>query len=262
MVRLRHNEPRPGLFDARYAIRSFGVDYDNGHTLPFHDHAWAQVIYADRGVMHVSTHTATWLVPPTRAIWVPADVEHSIRMRGSVGMRTLYVSPASGDWPQTCRALEVSPLLRQLILHIVRLDGMDPTRPDHDRLIGVLADLIATCETLPLTLPLPRDPRARRLADRIQENPGRDATLAELSRDAGASLRTLQRLFRAETGLSLESWRQRVRMQQAVVALSEGATVTEAALLAGYRSVSAFTGVFRKTFGVPPSRYDPQTLAP
>ncbi|MGE0621397.1 MAG: helix-turn-helix transcriptional regulator [Pseudomonadales bacterium] len=255
MVRLRHNEPRPGLFDARYAIRSMGIDYDRGHVLPFHDHPWAQVIYAEAGVMQVGTRAATWLVPPTRAIWVPADVEHSIRMRSRVGMRTLYVAPSSGAWPTDCRALELTPLLRELILHIVRIDSMDPTLVEHERLIGVLADLVTACDTVPLTLTLPEDHRARRLAERILDDPAMDGTLAELSRDAGASLRTLQRLFRTETGLSLESWRQRARMQQAVVALSEGTTVTEAALTAGYRSVSAFTGAFRKHFGVPPSRY-------
>lgn len=258
MTRLRHNEPVP--FDARYAIRSAAFDYGRGHELPSHDHAWSQLIYADRGVMEVRTKEAAWLVPPTRAIWVPMDVAHGIRMRSGVSMRTLYLAPGSGAWPDVCRALEVSPLLRQLILHLVRLDGVDPAIPAHERLIGVLADLITASESVPLTLTLPGDPRARRLAERILEDPGREETLAELSRDAGASQRTLQRLFRTETGLSLEAWRQRARMQQAVVALSEGAAVTTAALAAGYRSPSAFTGAFKRTFGVAPSRYDPQPV--
>jgi len=260
MTRLRHNEPRTGLFDPRYAIRSLAVDYDSGHVLPFHDHAWAQVIYADRGVMQVYTRSTAWLVPPTRAIWVPADAEHSIRMRTGVSMRTLYIAPGSGSWPDACRALEVSPLLRQLILHLVHIDTVDPGIPAHLRLVGVLADLVAASDTVPLTLTLPRDPRARNLADRILEDPGREETLLQLSRDVGASQRTLQRLFRAETGLSLESWRRRARIQQAVVALSEGATVTDAALAAGYQSASAFITAFRRIFGVTPSRYDPHRL--
>jgi len=111
---------------------------------------------------------------------------------------------------------------------------------------------------VPLTLTLPRDPRARALAERILEEPGRAGTLPELSRDVGASQRTLQRLFRSETGLSLELWRRRARMHQAVVALNDGAPVTEAALTAGYRSASAFISAFRETFGVTPSRYHPR----
>ncbi|MGD8831637.1 MAG: helix-turn-helix transcriptional regulator [Pseudomonadales bacterium] len=257
MTRLRHNEPVPGLFDPRFAVVSLSIDYRNGHRLPFHDHSWAQVIYADHGVMQVSTHDTAWLVPPSRAIWVPADVAHSILMRGSVGMRTLYVAPTAQEWPETCRALELQPVLRELILHLVHLEALDPSLPAHARLVGVLADLIAGSENVPLTLSLPRDPRARALAERILEDPGCSGTLAELARNVGASLRTLQRLFRAETGGSVESWRRRARMQHSVVALSEGASVTEAALAAGYRSASAFISAFKQTFGVTPSRYDP-----
>ena len=104
-------------------------------------------------------------------------------------------------------------------------------------------------------LPLPADPRARRLADRILGDPGADASLADLARDAGASLRTLQRLFQAETRLPLETWRGRARMQQAVVALANGASVTETALEAGYQSASAFIAAFKRAFGQTPARY-------
>jgi AraC-like DNA-binding protein len=102
---------------------------------------------------------------------------------------------------------------------------------------------------------LPRDPRARAFADRLLTEPGGAASLAALARGSGASLRTLQRLFLAETGLSLETWRGRVRMQQAVVSLSSGRPVTEAALDAGYQSASAFIAAFRRTFGVTPARW-------
>jgi AraC-like DNA-binding protein len=255
MTPLRHNDPTIDLFDGRYLARSLAVTYGNGHLLPLHHHPWAQLIYAARGVMLVETEETAWLVPTTRAIWVPARVPHRIRMRSRVAMRTLYVAAAGANWPDRCRALEVSALLRELTLHMVEIRTLDPTRADHERLMGVFADLLCNSEAVPLTLPLPRDSRARTLADRVLEEPGRAATLAELARDTGASPRTLQRLFQAQTGLSLESWRLRARMQQGVVALSGGASVTEAALTSGYRSASAFISAFKRSFGVTPSRY-------
>ena len=255
MTGSRQENPAAELFDSRYAVRSLAVSYANGHTLPFHHHPWAQLVYAAGGIMQVRTRTAAWLVPTTRAIWVPAKVEHSIRMRGTVHMRTLYVAARRDPWPTECRAIEVAPLLRELVLYLVKLDALDPGRPDHARLIGVLADLIAGSERVPLTVSLPRDGRARTVADRLLAEPGRTETLAELAFDAGASQRTLQRLFQAQTGLSLESWRLRVRMQQGVVALSEGASVTEAALVCGYRSASAFISAFKRSLGTTPSRY-------
>jgi AraC-like DNA-binding protein len=176
-------------------------------------------------------------------------------------MRTLYLAPASHDARlASCRAIEVAPLLRELILHIVRLGMLRADDPAHTRLEEVLVDLLAEAEAAPLELPLPTDPRATGFAERLLAEPGASASLAQLARGSGASLRTLQRLFLAETGLSLEAWRARVRMQQAVVSLSAGAPVTEAALNSGYQSASAFIAAFKRTFGVTPARYGVRSL--
>lgn len=239
-----------------FPVRGLAVTYRDGHWLDEHTHPWAQLVYAATGVMQVSTPAAAWLVPPTRAIWVPGGTPHRIDMRGTVAMRTLYLAPA-GDDPrlETCRAIEVQPLLRELILHIVKLGMLDTDRPEHARMEGLLVDLLAQGETAPLQLPLPRDPRAQGFARGILAEPGAEATLAELADGSGASLRTLQRLFLSETGLPLETWRNRARMQQAVAALANGASVTTTALDAGYQSPSAFIAAFKRTFGTTPARY-------
>lgn len=239
-----------------FPVRGLAVTYGDRQKLHRHTHPWAQLVYAASGVMLVETPQAAWLVPPTRAIWVPGGVEHEIRMRGTVAMRTLYLAPAGED-PRlaSCRAIEVAPLLRELILHIVRLGMLEAHRPEHERIEALLVDLLAAGETAPLELPLPADPRARAFAERLLAEPGGDASLAALARGSGASLRTLQRLFVAETGLPLEAWRGRARMQQAVVSLTGGASVTNAALDAGYQSPSAFIAAFKRTFGVTPARW-------
>lgn len=232
------------------------MTYRDGARLDRHTHPWAQLVYAASGTMRVATPQATWLVPPTRAIWVPGGVTHEIEMRGRVAMRTLYLAPA-GDDPRlaACRAIEVAPLLRELILHIVKLGMLDVEDAAHARLEGLLVNLLAAGETAPLELPLPSDPRARGFAERLLAEPGAEASFAELARGSGASLRTLQRLFLAQTGLSLELWRGRARMQQAVVSLSAGGSVTTAALEAGYQSPSAFIAAFKRAFGVTPARW-------
>jgi AraC-like DNA-binding protein len=253
----RQAAPAPDALDADgLSIRSLAVSYRHGHALEEHCHPWAQLIYAASGVMQVATPGAAWIVPSTRALWVPPGVPHAIAMRGRVAMRTLYLSPARAlGLPRECRALEVAPLLRELVLHVVALGMLDCASDAHERLAGLLVDLLAASETAPLSLPLPRDARARALADRMLAEPGAAATLAELSRGTGASLRTLQRLFPAETGLSLEAWRIRTRMQHGVVRLAAGASVTDAALEVGYQSPSAFIAAFKQAFGVTPARY-------
>lgn len=241
-----------------FAVRGLAVNYRDGHRLDRHAHPWAQLVYAATGVMRVATPDATWLVPSSRAIWVPGGTQHDITMRGGVAMRTLYLAPTSGEEGlRHCRAIEVSPLLRELILHIVGIGMLDVADPRHARLEGLLVDLLAAGETAPLGLPLPQDARARAFAGRLLEDPADTTPLAGLAAGSGASLRTLQRLFLSQTGLSLEAWRTRVRMQQAVVSLSAGASVTEAALDAGYQGASAFIAAFRRSFGTTPARYRP-----
>jgi AraC-like DNA-binding protein len=237
-----------------YPVRGLAVTYRDGHRLDRHTHPWAQLVYAATGTMRVATPDAAWLAPPTRAIWVPGGVAHEIEMRGTVAMRTLYLAT---DDPRltACRAIEVVPLLKELILHVVRIGMLDVDDLGHARMEGLLLDLLAEAQTVPFQLPLPTDPRARALADRILAEPGAEASLGDLAAGAGASLRTLQRLFLAQTTLSLEAWRGRARMQQAVVSLSNGASVTEAALDAGYQSPSAFIAAFKKAFGVTPARW-------
>ncbi|MBS0361775.1 MAG: helix-turn-helix transcriptional regulator [Proteobacteria bacterium] len=239
-----------------FPVRGLAVTYPDRYRIERHTHPWAQLVYAAGGVMRVVTPQATWLTPPTRAIWVPGGTPHEIEMRGAVAMRTLYLAPAPGDARlDACRAIEVAPLLRELILHMVRIGMMTEGDPAHERLEAILIDLLAAAETAPLELPLPSDPRARGFADRLLADPSSGAALSDLARGSGASLRTLQRLFLAETGLALDAWRGRARMQQALASLGAGASVTQAALDAGYQGPSAFIAAFKRAFGTTPSRY-------
>ena len=106
----------------------------------------------------------------------------------------------------------------------------------------------------PLVLPLPLDPRAVAVAQHVLACPAGGEALDWLSRHYGAGRRTLERLFRNETGMSFGLWRQKVRMLDSVRLLSEGKSVTDAALDTGYTSVSAFIAAFKNTFGCTPGR--------
>jgi len=151
--------------------------------------------------------------------------------------------------------IEVAPLLRELILHILGIGMLGPGDPAHERLTGLLIDLLIAAPRQDLALPLPRDHRALAAAERLRAEPGENASLAEMARRAGASLRTLQRLFPDETGLTLEAWRQKARLIAAVSALSAGAPVAVTAADCGYESPSAFITAFKRQFGVTPGRF-------
>lgn len=239
-----------------FDVRSLALTYRDGHAIDMHEHPWAQLIYARSGLMHVTAGDRVWFVPPTRAIWVPPRTPHAIGFKGEVALRTLYIADArAAPIARTVEALEVTPLLGELIVHVLSLGMLDPTRADHNRLAGVLIDLVAAAPGLDLALPLPRDARALRLAERLRMHPADKRDLEALAVEAGASLRTLQRCFADETGFTIDAWRQKARLVHSAAALAAGASVTDAALDCGYDSASAYIAAFRKHFGVTPGRF-------
>ncbi|WP_294331604.1 helix-turn-helix domain-containing protein [uncultured Sphingomonas sp.] len=237
-------------------VRSLAATFRPGTILAEHRHGWGQLVFATRGILHVRTEAALWVVPPTRAIWIPAGVAHALTMQGEVAMRTLYIAaPRSAPLPDAPTVLTVLPLLRELILHLLALGMLHRDRAEEDRLAAVLIDLLRTAPHEDRMLPLPRDARARRVALHCQQAPADRRSLTALAREAGGSIRTLQRAFPRETGLTLEAWRQKARLLHAAGLLGDGASVTSTALDSGYDSVAAFSTAFRRQFGTSPARY-------
>jgi AraC-like DNA-binding protein len=237
-------------------LEGLAAEYAPGDEIPLHQHPFAQLLFASSGVMTVGTEHGTWVVPPERAVWVPARVGHSIRMTGRVSMRTIYLAEKLGPLAgNACCVVQVSALLREGILRAVtfaqpyREDGPDA------RVVAVIADEIRAAPTAPLHLPLPRDPRARRVVDALCANPGDPRTLGDWARIAGASARTLERLFERETKLPFAAWRQQARLLRGLEQLASGESVTAVALDLGYETPSAFIAMFRRALGTSPGRY-------
>lgn len=168
-------------------------------------------------------------------------------------MSTLYIEPSSAPClPSHVTVVSVTPLLRELVRHI---HDHPPSGAERQRLEEVILDQITSAQAAPLDVPRLRDPRVQAIADALNRDPGDPRTLREFGREVGASERTLQRLFTAETGTSFGRWRTQVRLQHGVIALGQGKSVTTAALTSGYAEPSAFIAAFRSTFGTTPSRY-------
>jgi hypothetical protein len=182
-------------------IRCLAATYYGGYHIAPHRHVWGQLIYAAAGLMRLRAGGTLWIVPPAARGMGPAGAEHEIRALGDFAMRTLYFPAAMvAHLPAECCALDVPPLLRELVLELVERCPIDESDQAAMRLTAVAIDRIAEARTLPLQLPLPRDPRALRLAELLRTDPASPSGLADLSRAAGASPRTIQRLFLAETG--------------------------------------------------------------
>jgi len=170
-------------------------------------------------------------------------------------MRSLYFPVAVTASPfnvDSCRVISVNPLLRELILRIAEMAALDSRVAAEARLMGVLMDELESARIEPLLLPLPSDSRAMAVAESVLSNPAEVLTVETLARSAGLGVRTLERLFRAETGMRFGLWRQKARLLESVRVLVDGGSVTDAALESGYSSVSAYIAAFKQTFGCTP----------
>lgn len=240
-----------------HKVVALAKDYPAGYYTGEHAHDSGQLVYAVSGVMRVTTRDGTWVVPTHRAVWVPPGEPHAVRMSGAVAMRTLYIArDAAGALPARCGVIEVAPLLRELILAAT---DHPPDQPDETGRAALIAALVLvelkSVPVVPLHAPLPHDPRLLQICQALIDDPARDEVLDVWAHSVGASARTLARLFRTETGMSFGSWRQQVRLIEALVRLAEGQSVTLVAQDLGYDSPSAFTAMFRRALGETPSRY-------
>lgn len=234
-----------------------------------HSHPWAQVAIAASGIARITAGDSTYLVPAWRAIWIPPGVEHVVSVVEAAELLTIYVLPQDGgvapaaasptDWGH-CRVLEVSPLLRELLLSVdLKDDPHVPRAPAwfaRERRLGELVlDELGRATSMRLGIALPADKRLRALCQAVLEDPRRHATLADWAREAGASERTIARLFRDEFGTSFGPWRRQVLLGRALTLATQGTPMGLIASELGYASASAFTAMVRRSVGVPPSRY-------
>jgi AraC-like DNA-binding protein len=232
------------------------AELEHQDTIDWHYHDVQQLVYPGKGVLAISAAAGTWVVPPQRAVWIPAGVPHAHRAHGPVQMRTLAFS-ASADppLPTGLAVLEVSPLLREVIVALTSADGTPYNARQRTTMEQVALDQLRRSGQLPVRLPALADDRLRAVADLMRGNPASEQTLAQLGTIVGASERTLSRLFRQETGMSFPQWRTQFRLQNALVLLANRTPVTTTALACGWSNPSAFIETFRRAFGATPGKF-------
>lgn len=233
-------------------------DYSHGATEPWHHHSCAQLIHTLSGVVRVETEQGSWTVPPSRGVWLPAFTRHRLYITGAVAARTLFIDPlARADLPASCQVVQISALLRELIIHAIDLPVSYAPASRSERIYELILDEIRGMDALPYALPLPQSPRLRALCMQIQADLAGDWSLAAASARLNLSGRTLARHFVRETGLQFSDWVRRARVAVALTRLAQGDSVLRVALDLGYESPSAFSAMFRRLLGVSPTDYCP-----
>jgi len=232
-------------------VADFRVAPDAGFD--WHSHRDHQLAWAATGVLIVHTAGGSYVLPPTRALWIPAGTVHETLAAGEAAMRTAYLRAdrAPITWSAPTPVL-ITPLLAELIGH---LDNDHATGPARARAEGLLYDLLRPVAVSTIELRLPTDSRARDVADGLLADPRDRRDLRAWGQKVGASERTLARTFLASTGLSFGRWRTLARLRAALPLLAEGQAVATVADRVGYQTASAFVAAFRRETGVTPGRY-------
>jgi AraC-like DNA-binding protein len=236
-----------------------------------HHHAWPQLTFSLNGVCRLSTDDGTFIVPPSRAVWVPSTMRHSITVVEDADLHTIYLHDAiapSGDAWKRCVVVQASELMRALVLALdTSPDGVEhqsarsaPRELERERLIApLLCDELLHSPQIRMGVPLPAsgsgDKRLRALCELVLQSPAERATLAYWSATVGASERTVARLFKDELGLSYQQWRQQATLAHALPLLARGWSVSQVAAASGYASESAFSAMFKNAMGQPPSHF-------
>ncbi|SUX37968.1 Uncharacterized response regulatory protein SA0215 [Cedecea davisae] len=234
----------------------FAHDYLHGETEPWHSHGCAQLLHTLSGVVRVETRHGFWVVPPGRGVWLPAGTQHRLQITGNVAARTLFIDPfARADFPSVCQVVQVSTLLRELIIASLQLPESYAAGSREERIYELILDEIRVIAALPFNLPEPQSPALLALCREVQAEPGILWTTAMAARRLNVSERTLLRHFRQQTGLAFSEWLRRARLMEALSRLAQGQSVLRVALELGYESHSAFSAMFRRTLGVSPSDY-------
>ncbi|MEI2455259.1 helix-turn-helix transcriptional regulator [Lysobacter firmicutimachus] len=231
-------------------------DYPTDHRVARHRHRRAQLLYAAHGLMLVTTSAGRWIVPPERAVWIPAGVEHEVQVLVRISTRSVYVEPGvSADLPADCRVLGVAPLLRQLLLETLDLPLPGEADARAQLIYSLIVHEIERAPVLPLDIPFPTEPRLAKRCRAYLARPSPHDGIDDWCRDLAMSRRTFTRRFRAETGISFAQWCRQAAIFAALPRLAAGEPITALALDLGYDSASAFSTMFKRIVGMPPSRY-------
>lgn len=226
------------------------------HYFPEHAHDWNQVVHAISGVLTVTVEGRSLAISPEQAMWLPTGLLHRVGSLLGAEFRSLWIADEAGvGLPKSPTVFSVSPLLQALIIEAAEIEGQD----DHDgyaeRVATLILDQLRRARPLPGALPWPCGGSLAKLCEALYADPADLRGPQEWGQELGMSERTLARRFEAELGMSLRSWRRRLRLFRAVELLGGGHSVTQTAMELGYGSTSAFVYAFRTEMGRSPQAY-------
>ena len=223
-----------------------------------HAHAQAQLTFAASGMVEVHTGDGRWLVPSQLGVWIPAGVMHRVEVLTDAELLMVHWEPSLAQaWAPPTRldrtfALRVTPLMRAL-LDAAFADGIAADKTD--LVLRLMLHELSETAHAPTFLPVPTSAVGRRIADVAAGDVRNALSVETIAARAATSVRTLSRVFLAETGLTFKVWRQRARIVQAMDRLARGKAIAQVSSELGFASAASFSCAFRQVTAMTPTAF-------
>ncbi|AXN33848.1 AraC family transcriptional regulator [Vibrio coralliilyticus] len=232
-----------------------GIAADLGrHDSGLHKHQKGQLLYAPKGCMNFALSDSICILPPTKAVWIPPDTVHRAFMTNVVAYRSLYFDCDAFSCPDAITIIEVSELLKALINKMAFWPA-DKHESEMTNYTALFWEEFSQSKTYSYELPLPTDRRLNGFRRQVSDEAFLAPDLVTLANFAGASPKTITRIFKAETGMSYQEWKQQWRTLKAIELLCRERQVSDVAHLLEFSSDSAFIAFFKKQIGQTPLNF-------
>jgi len=229
---------------------------EGAHRIPVHQHERAQLIHSCDGPIVVELGPTSYLVTPQSALWIPAGIPHAVHAEASVQYVSLFIdNNIANEISTTVQSIRMQPLLQQLTLTAAEFKQSIELGAPEQRIVDVIIDQLRTLEVCKLVLPLPFDKRLESVIAKMINSPSRALTLQVVADQSNMSARTLERVFKKETGMSFKMWQQHLLVIRAIDRLRDGLPVKSVAIEMGYQSTSSFISMFKRIMDITPASF-------
>jgi len=239
-----------------YPIFAFTENYSHGHIEEWHSHDRIQLIHTLSGVIRIQTVEGTWVTPPGRGVWIPANKPHALLINGEVQAYGVFIEPfARENLVNECRVVTISPLLKELIRSAMQIQNAVHPQSREERLLELILDELQLLHVLPFNLPEPQTAKLKKLCTEIRNELNHTWTLEQAAEYLHISRKTFTRHFQKETGMHFSHWVRQARLMQAMIDLAMDKPIFNVAIDLGYDSASAFSAMFKRETSLTPSEY-------
>jgi AraC-like DNA-binding protein len=244
----------PDIYTAPIVGQMIEVD-DEEQSVPMHQHSRGQLLTTSKGIVRCETVDGSWNVAPVSALWIPARRPHRSIVSSRGTLTFLYFAEGVVRLPATSCFISLSPLVREMVRHLADADPHYAINSAEAKIASALAAMLEDMHVTVPFIPMPLNPKLRRISDELLKDPGDRRTAAQWATSVGMSEKSLRRLISSESGISFLQWRQQFRLMEAIRGLREGASVRDVANQIGYDSIAAFSTMFKKAMGVSPGLF-------